>query len=86
MGISYNGRTYDEGKKIGWRDGVRAVVCILKYSRTGARLRVLGGDAPAVSSPVSSSTSPTPPTAAGHGRAGAEGNGARPDGGDRSPV
>ncbi len=31
VGISYDGRTYDEGKKIGWRDGVRAVVCILKY-------------------------------------------------------
>jgi glycosyltransferase involved in cell wall biosynthesis len=31
-GISYNGRTYADGKKIGWRDGVRAVICILKYS------------------------------------------------------
>lgn len=31
VGISYDGRTYDEGKKIGWRDGVRAVWCILKY-------------------------------------------------------
>jgi glycosyltransferase involved in cell wall biosynthesis len=30
--ISYSGRTYQEGKKIGWRDGVRAVVCIVKYS------------------------------------------------------
>ena len=30
--ISYYGRTYDEGKKIGWRDGVRAIVCILKYN------------------------------------------------------
>lgn len=32
VGISYAGRTYDEGKKIGWRDGVRALVCIIKYS------------------------------------------------------
>lgn len=32
VGISYYGRTYDEGKKIGWRDGVRAVWCILKYN------------------------------------------------------
>ena len=32
VGISYAGRTYAEGKKIGWRDGVRAVVCIVKYS------------------------------------------------------
>ena len=32
VGISYYGRTYDEGKKIGWKDGVRAVWCILKYN------------------------------------------------------
>ena len=32
VGISYDGRTYAEGKKIGWRDGVRAVVCIVRYS------------------------------------------------------
>jgi glycosyltransferase involved in cell wall biosynthesis len=32
VGISYSGRTYDEGKKINWRDGVRAMVCIVKYS------------------------------------------------------
>jgi glycosyltransferase involved in cell wall biosynthesis len=32
VGISYAGRTYREGKKIGWRDGLRAVWCILKYN------------------------------------------------------
>ena len=32
VGISYNGRTYEEGKKIGWKDGVRALWCILKYN------------------------------------------------------
>jgi glycosyltransferase involved in cell wall biosynthesis len=32
VGISYNGRTYDEGKKIGWKDGFRAIFCIVKYS------------------------------------------------------
>ncbi len=32
VGISYAGRTYEEGKKIGWRDGVRAIWCILKYN------------------------------------------------------
>lgn len=32
MGISYHGRTYEEGKKIGWRDGVRAIYCIIKYN------------------------------------------------------
>ena len=31
VGISYSGRTYDEGKKIGWKDGVRALWCIGKY-------------------------------------------------------
>ena len=31
VGISYNGRTYDDGKKIGWKDGVRAIYCIVKY-------------------------------------------------------
>ncbi len=32
VGISYWGRTYEEGKKIGWRDGIRAFWCLLKYS------------------------------------------------------
>lgn len=32
VGISYYGRTYKEGKKIGWRDGVRALYAILKYN------------------------------------------------------
>ncbi|MBU6140862.1 MAG: glycosyltransferase family 2 protein [Proteobacteria bacterium] len=32
IGISYYGRTYAEGKKITWKDGVRAIVCILKYN------------------------------------------------------
>jgi glycosyltransferase involved in cell wall biosynthesis len=31
VGISYYGRTYEEGKKIGWKDGFRAIFCILKY-------------------------------------------------------
>jgi glycosyltransferase involved in cell wall biosynthesis len=39
VGITYNGRTYDEGKKIGWRDGVHALVCIVRYSGIGTRLR-----------------------------------------------
>jgi glycosyltransferase involved in cell wall biosynthesis len=38
VGISYSGRTYDEGKKIGWRDGFRAFYCILRYSALAARL------------------------------------------------
>ncbi len=32
VGISYWGRTYEEGKKIGWKDGVRAVYCLVRYS------------------------------------------------------
>ncbi len=32
VGISYYGRTFEEGKKIGWRDGMRAIYCILKYN------------------------------------------------------
>ncbi|UAY51471.1 glycosyltransferase family 2 protein [Ferruginibacter albus] len=31
VGISYYGRTYDEGKKINWKDGIRALYCIIKY-------------------------------------------------------
>ncbi len=37
VGISYDGRTYAEGKKIGWRDGIRALVCIVKYSPMRSR-------------------------------------------------
>ena len=32
VGISYYGRTYQEGKKINWKDGFRAIYCILKYN------------------------------------------------------
>src|SRR6478735_1189251 len=39
VGISYNGRTYAEGKKIGWRDGVRAVYGVLRYSPAWSRVR-----------------------------------------------
>ncbi|HSF19166.1 MAG TPA: glycosyltransferase family 2 protein [Vicinamibacteria bacterium] len=35
VGISYSGRTYAEGKKIGWRDGLRAMWCILRYNLLG---------------------------------------------------
>ena len=39
VGISYSGRTYSEGKKIGWRDGFEAIAAILRYSPMGERLR-----------------------------------------------
>ena len=35
IGISYYGRTYAEGKKIGWKDGIRAIYCIIKYNLWG---------------------------------------------------
>jgi glycosyltransferase involved in cell wall biosynthesis len=38
VGISYWGRTYAEGKKIGWKDGVRALWCLLKYAAQGPRV------------------------------------------------
>jgi glycosyltransferase involved in cell wall biosynthesis len=46
VGISYWGRTYEEGKKIGWKDGVRALWCLLKYAITE----------PSVRSPVSATS------------------------------
>ena len=39
VGISYNGRTYADGKKIGGRDAIRALYCIVRYSRVGDRFR-----------------------------------------------
>jgi glycosyltransferase involved in cell wall biosynthesis len=40
VGISYWGRTYEEGKKIGWKDGVRALWCLLKYSMKEPAVRL----------------------------------------------
>lgn len=37
VGISYYGRTYDEGKKINWKDGIHAIYCILKYGMLGMK-------------------------------------------------
>lgn len=37
VGISYYGRTYSEGKKIGWKDGFRAIYCIVKYGFLGIK-------------------------------------------------
>ncbi|HEY0519586.1 MAG TPA: glycosyltransferase family 2 protein [Ilumatobacteraceae bacterium] len=39
VGISYSGRTYADGKKIGGRDAIRALYCIVRYSRVGDRFR-----------------------------------------------
>ena len=42
IGISYSGRTYEQGKKIGWKDGVWAVRCIVRYSQLGRRFKAGG--------------------------------------------
>jgi hypothetical protein len=81
LGISYNGRTYAEGKKIGWRDGVRAVWCILKFSNTGERLRTVAGVGP----PSVSADAPGVSRAGGPAKA-STGNGSHPDAPDRSTV
>ncbi len=52
VGISYWGRTYEEGKKIGWKDGVRALWCLLKYS---IKEPVVAAQSSTVSEPVGSS-------------------------------
>ena len=39
VGIAYHGRTYDEGKKIGMKDGFRALWCIVKYHFKPLRLK-----------------------------------------------
>ena len=34
VGVSYSGRSYEEGKKIGWRDGLLTLWCLIKYATT----------------------------------------------------
>lgn len=48
VGISYWGRTYEEGKKIGWKDGFRALWCLLKYSIKESRVPVIVAETTAV--------------------------------------
>ena len=50
VGISYNGRTYEEGKKIGWQDGVRAIYAILKYNLFHRSKHIWKQNTPAVTS------------------------------------
>jgi glycosyltransferase involved in cell wall biosynthesis len=58
VGISYSGRTYEEGKKIGWKDGLRALYCLVKYSLKEPKLRPETGNSTAAedSKPVSPSS------------------------------
>ncbi|NCT66566.1 MAG: glycosyltransferase family 2 protein [Rhodanobacteraceae bacterium] len=52
VGISYYGRTYAEGKKIGWKDGVRALYCIIKYNVFRRRAVPRRGPAAAADEPA----------------------------------
>ncbi|GAP95702.1 glycosyltransferase family 2 protein [Leptolyngbya sp. NIES-2104] len=45
VGISYYGRTYKEGKKIGWRDGFRAIYCIVKYNLFAPKYKTVNREA-----------------------------------------
>ena len=53
VGISYSGRTYSEGKKIGWKDGFRAMYCVVRYSSQWRRIRTRIDHAPDRSLPPS---------------------------------
>jgi glycosyltransferase involved in cell wall biosynthesis len=85
LGISYNGRTYAEGKKIGWRDGVRAVWCIVKYSKPGEQARTVAGVLPAPDG-ASDGTGTFGAGAAGSGAAAPAPSSNGVDGHDRSTV
>jgi glycosyltransferase involved in cell wall biosynthesis len=61
VGISYFGRTYEEGKKIGWRDGVRAAWCILKYRPSRVRARSFSLPAADVRRPSTDGVASPPP-------------------------
>ena len=55
VGISYWGRTYEEGKKIQWKDGVRALWCLVKYCITEPAVRpnqALGADRASIPAPT----------------------------------
>ena len=54
VGISYSGRTYEEGKKIGWKDGFRALYCLVKYSLKAPQTRA----APAPATPAQNRSTP----------------------------
>ncbi len=54
VGISYWGRTYEEGKKIGWKDGLRALYCLLKYSLKEPTAKIVAPAVPAPHRPTAS--------------------------------
>jgi glycosyltransferase involved in cell wall biosynthesis len=75
--ISYHGRTYEEGKKIGWKDALRALYAILKYALRRSRPRALPARA-ALSGPPAAAPGPRagqPPTTSPAGQAEGPGSG-----------
>lgn len=58
VGISYSGRTYEEGKKIGWNDGVSALRCIVKYRKRRLKRKS------SIASPARSTSAETRPSPA----------------------
>ncbi|HKG20296.1 MAG TPA: glycosyltransferase family 2 protein [Blastocatellia bacterium] len=66
VGISYYGRTYEEGKKIGWKDGVQALWCILKYSIKTRGSGYARGHLPSQQTPSPASTPHSPSNAPDH--------------------
>ena len=61
VGISYWGRTYEEGKKIGWKDGVRALYCLVKYSLKEPRVTAAPVHGPAAADQSSVEPGPEKP-------------------------
>jgi glycosyltransferase involved in cell wall biosynthesis len=61
VGISYWGRTYEEGKKINWKDGMRALWCLLKYCITEPAIRHAPDSSPIRPSLAGESTERVPP-------------------------
>jgi hypothetical protein len=59
VGISYSGRTYEEGKKISWKDGVRAIWCLIKFSVKEPRMK-RGYVAEYASAPIESQSQSMP--------------------------
>jgi glycosyltransferase involved in cell wall biosynthesis len=68
VGISYWGRTYEEGKKIQWKDGVRALWCLLKYCITEPALSAKEHMSPAAHSSATETSPATTPPKSNSGR------------------
>ena len=61
VGISYRGRTYEEGKKIQWKDGVRALWCLVKYCITEPAVARQAATLPAATLAAGTASDKLPP-------------------------